>query len=361
MKIDTLIHSESELTHSSEPPCPIVLSSRIRLARNLEKFPFPGWANPEQRNTLFKHLSEVLRELPPIKKAQIFSVSDLNELERRVLVERHLMSRELSTSDPGSGIVISEDQSCAIMINEEDHLRIQVLKNGFQLDDIWETIDNLDSSIECRTEYAFSTELGYLTACPTNVGTGMRASVMMHLPGLVLIEHMEKVIRALNQLGLAVRGVFGEGSEASGSIFQISNQQTLGESERDIINRLNTVLKTIITQENNARQKLLETNKRKILDKIGRSYGTLRNAHLLTSSESMNLLSLLRLAVDLNILPENCRAEVDRLFIESQPGHIQYNAKSDIKPEKRDELRADTLRTSLRSFPLLDFDKLNLS
>ncbi len=355
MNIDSLISANEQWMNAVEPPCPVILSSRIRLARNLVKYPFPGWANPSQRQELLATLCDALCRLPEMKEATVLSVAELSELEKLVLVERHLMSRELSGASAGAGMVISKNQNFAVMINEEDHLRLQVMQNGFKLDEIWTLIDNLDSGIERQVEYAFSPELGYLTACPTNVGTGMRASVMMHLPGLVLIEHMEKVIRALNQLGLAVRGVLGEGSEASGSVFQISNQQTLGESEVDIIHRLSNVLRTIIQQEKNARQKLFESNSRKILDKIGRSYGALQNAHLLTSSESMNLLSLMRLAVDMQLLPEDRRGLIDRLFIDSQPGHIQYNAHGDIEPSRRDALRADLMRTHFNTLPPLNF------
>jgi protein arginine kinase len=203
---------------------------------------------------------------------------------------------------------------------------------------------------------AFSSELGYLTACPTNLGTGMRASVMMHLPALVLGTQMEKVIRAVNQLGLAVRGLFGEGSEASGSIFQISNQQTLGESEEEILKRLASVLQTIVEQEQNARAKLFESDSAKLLDKIGRAYGTVRNAHVLTSAEAMNCLSLLRLAADLSLLPEAERVNVDRLFIECQPGHVQLAARGALETEKRDVARARFLREQMAALPPLNFN-----
>ena len=205
-------------------------------------------------------------------------------------------------------------------------------------------------------DYAFSSEFGYLTACPTNVGTGMRASAMLHLAGLVLVDQMEKVIRAVNQLGLAVRGISGEGSEASGSVFQISNQQTLGESEGDIIRRLVSVLKTVIQHEQNARQKMLQKNPRKMMDKIGRAYGTLMNAHVLSSAEAMNLLSLIRLAVDLEMIPAESRALVDRLFIESQPGHIQYVVHASTDVDQRDSMRADYIRENLSTLPPLDFE-----
>jgi len=214
----------------------------------------------------------------------------------------------------------------------------------------------LDNSLEEHLDLAFSSELGYLTACPTNLGTGMRASVMMHLPALVLGSQMEKVIRAVNQLGLAVRGLFGEGSEASGSIFQISNQQTLGESEEEILKRLASVLQTIVEQEQNARAKLFENDSPKLLDKIGRAYGTVRNAHVLTSAEAMNCLSLLRLAADLSLLPEAERVNVDRLFIECQPGHVQLAARGALETEKRDVARARFLREQMAALPPLNFN-----
>lgn len=356
MSIEALIQSDAALAHARDVTGPVVLSSRIRLARNLEGYAFPGWASEDKRLELLERLSGVLMGLPEMKEASALDLAKLDDLEKQVLVERHLMSRELSAAEAGAGVIISRDQSCAVMINEEDHLRIQVLRNGFQLEAIWELIDALDSGIEAEVSYAFSPELGYLTACPTNVGTGMRASVMMHLPGLVLIEHMEKVVRALNQLGLAVRGVLGEGSEAIGSVFQISNQQTLGESETEIITRLNKVLETIITQEQNARKRLLGNNARKILDKIGRSYGALQNAHLISSSEAMNFLSLMRLGVDLGLLEERHRASIDRLFIESQPGHVQYRAHRNADASLRDSLRADLMRGYFSQMPPLNFD-----
>ena len=211
------------------------------------------------------------------------------------------------------------------MINEEDHLRIQY-QDWFQLAFFMEKVERIDAELESGLDLAFSKEFGYLTACPTNLGTALRASVMMHLPGLVISEHMEKVTRAVNQLGITVRGLFGEGSDATGHVFQISNQQTLGESEEAIISRLGAVFKTIIDHEINARFKYLEENRSRLLDQIGRAFGILQNAHLLTSNEAMGMLSLIRLAVDLGMLPESNRTNIDRLFIECQPGHIQHAA-----------------------------------
>jgi protein arginine kinase len=252
-------------------------------------------------------------------------------------------------------VVINKEQTVSVMINEEDHLRLQVLRAGLQLKKAWGAIDDLDSALEERLDYAFSPTLGYLTACPTNLGTGMRASAMMHLPALVISSQMERVVRAVNQLGLVVRGLFGEGSDASGSIFQISNQTTLGETEEQILSRLGSVLDTILEHELNARARLLETDGPKLYDKIGRAYGILQQSHLLSSSEAMNLLSLLRLGIDLGAFPAGTRAVTDRLLIEAQPGHLQHAARHELEPGARDLLRARLLRSEFANFAKPDF------
>ncbi len=356
MQILPILETPAEVAPGASHPGPIVLSTRVRLARNLRSFPFPGWAKEAQRRDIFARCANATTEAPQMKRAFTLDISALDDLEKQVLVERHLISRELSAASAGAGVIISRDQSTSVMINEEDHLRLQVLRPGFQFKRVWKQVDALDNSLEEHLDLAFSSELGYLTACPTNLGTGMRASVMMHLPALVLGSQMEKVIRAVNQLGLAVRGLFGEGSEASGSIFQISNQQTLGESEEEILKRLASVLQTIVEQEQNARAKLFENDSPKLLDKIGRAYGTVRNAHVLTSAEAMNCLSLLRLAADLSLLPEAERVNVDRLFIECQPGHVQLAARGALETEKRDVARARFLREQMAALPPLNFN-----
>jgi protein arginine kinase len=303
--------------------------------------------------------ADQIADLPQMKNGAFFDISELSDLEKQVLVERHLISRELCESESGSGVFINKDQTCSVMINEEDHLRIQFLKTGFSLRSIWKQIDRFDNSLESDLDVAFSPEFGYLTACPTNLGTALRASVMLHLPGLVISDHMDKVIRAVNQLGITVRGLFGEGSDATGHVFQISNQQTLGESEEEIMSRLGNVFKTIIDHEINARFKYLEENRSRLLDQIGRAFGVLQNAHVINSNEAMNLLSLMRLAVDFEMLPEVNRADIDRLFIECQPGHIQHSAGEGIEPDARDLCRADKLREEFSQFPSLDFDRVS--
>lgn len=355
MKINELIDSHSELTDTAASKSAVVLMTRIRLARNLANHPFPGWAKETQKREIRDQCMQAVAALPQMKRGLAIPVETLDELQKQILVERHLISRELCHAKSGSGIVISKDQSCVVMINEEDHLRIQVLRAGFQFKKVWNTINALDTDLEEHVDFAFSPRLGYLSACPTNLGTGIRASAMMHLPALVISSQMEKVVRAVNQLGMAVRGLFGEGSDASGSIFQISNQTTLGESEEGIIKHLHGVLNTIVDQELNARQKLLETDANKLSDKIGRAFGILQNGYLLNSSEAMNLLSLIRLGIDLGVFTDTQRAVIDRLFIECQPGHVQHAAKGSYNPDQRDVLRASRLRAEFAKMPAPDF------
>ena len=360
MLITPLIEAKAELTDGGLAPEPIVLSTRIRLARNLAAEAFPGWADSAQRDALLERCLDNLSPLPAFREGIFLQISDLTSLEMQVLVERRLVSRELIENPEGSGVLISPTQSLTIMVNEEDHLRIQGLRSGFNFRKTWEEVDGLDTEIEEHLDYAFSDSFGYLTACPTNVGTGLRASAMLHLPGLVMRGHMEKVVRMVNQLGLAVRGNLGEGSEATGSLFQISNQQTLGESEEQILKRLINILHAIIEQENNARGLLLEKQPALIMDKIGRAYGILQNGHLLSSQEAVNLLSLMRLAVDIGMLPVEKRAQIDRVMMEVQPGHVQCTANADIAPEERDQLRAVRIREQFASFPTLDFSNIHL-
>ena len=355
MTIGSLIDTPSELTDSASSKSAIVLMTRIRLARNLAGHPFPGWAKPAQREKVLEACTEAVTATTSMKRGLSVGVDDLGELEKRILVERHLISRELSGSKQGSGVVISKDQACSVMINEEDHLRIQMLRAGFQLKKTWSAINDMDSALEDSLDFAFSSTLGDLTACPTNLGTGMRASAMMHLPAMVIANQMEKVVRAVNQLGMVVRGLFGEGSDASGSIFQISNQTTLGESEEEILKRLSGVLQSIIEHELNARARLLEQDSGKLFDKIGRAYGILQNGHVLSSNEAMNLLSLIRLGVDLGVFPDAKRSVTDRLFIEAQPGHLQYAQKGEFEAGQRDLLRAQRLRSEFANFARPDF------
>jgi len=334
----------------------IVLVTRIRLARNLSDVPFPGWAKEAQRGDILAKCQDAISQIPQMRRSTALKMTELTELERNVLVERHIISRELSASKEGSGVVISRDLGSAVMINEEDHLRIAVLRPGLQLRRVWNTVSAIDNALEDTLDYAFSPKLGYLTACPTNLGTALRASSMMHLPALVISGQMEKVVRAVNQLGLVVRGLHGEGSDASGSIFQISNQTTLGESEASILKRLGGVLETIVDQEINARERLLDGESRKLFDKIGRAFGLLRNSYVVSSTEALNLLSLVRLGAGVGVFPEVARPRIDQLFTLCQAGHVQYAEKAAKGAPERDIFRATMLRGEFENFPKPDFN-----
>jgi protein arginine kinase len=333
----------------------IVLSSRVRLARNLPDLPFPGHAKKADRIKAYDLLMPLVSTTPQMGPDPFAEGLDkLAPLDKQVLVERHLISREHAAKSAGSGFVLNREESFCVMVNEEDHLRMQALRPGLQLKQAWLAIDSLDSALQEKVPFAYADQYGYLTACPTNLGTGIRVSAMLHLPGLVLAEHINQIIQAVNKLGLAVRGLYGEGTEALGNIFQVSNQQTLGESESEIVERLNKVALQIIEAEQNARAAQLEKKPRFLFNHIGRAYGILSQAHVITSKETMNLLSLLRLGVDLGMFEGINRSLVDELFLISQPWHLQLARPEKLDAEQRDALRAELLRARMRQFPAPD-------
>jgi protein arginine kinase len=325
------------------------MSSRVRLARNLKDAAFPGWAKKPERIRVLETIQPAIEALPEMKGSFSGTMDRLTSLEKQILVERHLISREHAAKSAGSGLVLNRDETLCFMINEEDHLRMQALCPGLQLRQAWAKIDAADSALEKKLTYAFSSELGYLTACPTNLGTGIRVSAMLHLPGLVLAEQINPIIQSVNKLGLAVRGLYGEGTEALGNVFQVSNQMTLGEAEIAIVERLEKVLAQIIEHEENARDSLLEKKPKMVYNHIGRAYGILANAHSISSKETMNLLSLMRLGVDMALFPGVDRSLVDELFILTQPAHLQKQHSEKLSAEDRDLLRADMVRERLRS------------
>ncbi|PWU15298.1 MAG: protein arginine kinase [Verrucomicrobia bacterium] len=326
----------------------IVMSSRVRLARNIKDAAFPGWAKKPERVRVLEIVRPAIESLPEMKDAFSEAMDTLSTLDKQILVERHLISREHAAKSAGSGLVLNKDETLCFMINEEDHLRMQALRPGLQLRQAWGAMDQTDSVLEKKLDYAFSPDLGYLTACPTNIGTGIRVSAMLHLPGLVLAEQINPIIQSVNKLGLAVRGLYGEGTEALGNVFQVSNQMTLGESETAIVERLEKVLAQIIEHEENARQTLLEKKPKMVFNHIGRAYGILANAHSISSKETMNLLSLMRLGVDLGVFPGVERSLVDELFILTQPAHLQKQHSEKLSAEERDLLRADMVRERLK-------------
>jgi len=351
MKLEQLLKGANEWVQTEGPQNRIVLSSRVRMARNLRQHAFPGWAKKAERQRALELLRPVIEGLPEMADCFSELMDNIAAIDKQTLVERHLISREHAVKNVGSGVIVSASGVISVMINEEDHLRMQAIHAGFQIKEAFNLIDRVDTELEKQLEYAFSPRLGYLTACPTNIGTGMRASAMVHLPGMVLSDQINQIIQAVNKLGLAVRGLYGEGTEAMGNMFQVSNQTTLGEREADIIERLNKVVLQIIEHEESARLTLLEKKPKLIYNHIGRAYGILTNAHTVASKEALNLLSLLRLGVDLELLPAATRAVVDELFVLAQPAHIQKFAARKLTTEERDILRADLIRGRLAVMP----------
>jgi protein arginine kinase len=348
MNLDSLTQNHGEWLRASGPEADIVISSRIRLARNLSSFPFTNRASTHQKTEIEQYLKARLERLTFDPSLEYVNLVGLPMLDRQLLVERQLISRELANSEGPRGVAFANNEIISIMVNEEDHIRLQVIRSGFTLDEAWQDADRLDDKLEEKVPYAFSEELGYLTACPTNVGTGMRASVMLHLPALVLTKQIEKVFRALQKINLAVRGLYGEGSRASGDFYQISNQVTLGKSETTIINEIRDVIPNIINYERQARQALTRENGQVVLDRVRRAFGTLKNAAMMTSEETMDLLSSVRLGVNLGLIDDIDILAVNELFIHTQPAHLQKLLGKELDSEERNSERARFLRNRLR-------------
>ena len=347
MTLEELVQQTGEWLRGSGPRADIVMSSRIRLARNLQGISFPQWAAKPQRTQVRTRVTEAVQACKILKGSLILEMKGLSELDRLLLVERHLISREHAMGRNEKGIVVSDREIVALMINEEDHLRLQVLQSGFNLQEGWSVLTQVSDELEQRLSYAFLPEWGYLTACPTNVGTGMRASCMLHLPCLVMTKQINRVLHAITRLGLTARGLYGEGTEAAGNFFQLSNQVTLGVSEEDILDNLERLIKQVIEQEEAARKVLVNQSRDALEDRIWRAYGTLKSAHLISSNETVELLSLVRLGVDLGLIPGVERGSLNRLFIQIQPAHLQKLEGRPLSPGERDSRRAKLLRESL--------------
>ncbi len=349
MQLSEFLTPPAESTQRTGPEDKIVLSSRVRLARNLGEHSFPTWAKKTERVKILESVRPAIEQLPQMVAGFCETMDNLSALDKQILIERHLISREHAAKGQGSGLALSRDEALSIMINEEDHLRMQALLPGLQVQEAWTMINGVDDQLEKSVPYAFSEERGYLTACPTNLGTAMRVSAMLHLPGLALSEHINRIINSVTKLGLAVRGLYGEGTEALGNIFQVSNQMTLGESEETIVERLRKVLNQVIEEEENARGCLLEDKLKTVLNHIGRAYGILSNAHSISSKETMNQLSFLRLGVDFEMFKSLNRPLIDELFMITQPAHLQKQHTDKLGAEERDIHRADLLRKRLKN------------
>lgn len=348
--IDKIVsRAASNWTQDSGPHNQIVISSRIRLARNLNKLPMPSFQNESSSYTVLERVRLAYEDLKMSEQGYYFyRLEELPPLEKQILIEKHLISPEFATARPNQALIINKDEAVSIMINEEDHLRIQVLYNGLQLHRAWEEADNIDNLLESRLDYAFSEEKGYLTACPTNVGTGLRASVMVHLPALVITKQAGRFFSTLHHLGLTVRGLYGEGTEATGHFFQISNQITLGQKESEIIQNLTSVTLQIAEKEQEIRRALLKESALQLTDKVGRALGILKFASVLSSQEALSLLSDVRLGQDLGILTTGLtNKELTELMIEAQPGFLQKYSGRTMNAQERDEARARLFKEKL--------------
>lgn len=327
----------------------IVLGTRVRLARNFAKIPFPAIADRDQSKSILNKCNQLTPKLSEIINVKFHKLAEVDQLERQVMMERHLISPQQTENVIFKGLILSENEDVSIMVNEEDHLRIQVLLPGLALMEAWQLASRIDDTIEENNEYAFDQNLGYLTSCPTNVGTGMRASVMLHLPALARINQLSKVLGSVSQFGLVIRGIYGEGSESYGNMYQISNQVSLGHTEEDIIDHLTKMADQIIKNERQARQFLMQDEYRlKTEDKIYRSFGVLSNARIMDTKESLELLSEVKLGIDLGLFEDLDDDLLKELIVEIRSAHLQKTMGQSLPEKERDRLRASLIRDRIQ-------------
>ncbi len=340
-----LIGSDADLAPAND----IVISSRVRLARNLRDYRFPAHITASERDQLIGELTRIVADLEVdgIGGLDVFAISELGLMERQALVEKHLLSLNIANAVEAGAFAVNEDETVSLMIGEEDHLRIQAILPGLNIREAAELADALDNALCEQVDYAYDEKYGFLTSCPTNVGTGIRASVMLHLPALVVTKQINKIIGAATQVGLTVRGIYGEGSEPLGNLFQISNQVTLGRSEEEIILNLQGVVEQVIELERQRQQELLNNNRSEIVDQIQRNYGILANATIINSKEATERLSDLRLGAALDLIEGLSPRTVDELFVRIQPGYLQYVAGTELNEQERDVERAKIIRNRI--------------
>ena len=348
-ELDELLTKTSEWLRGTGPVSDIVMSSRVRLARNLEQLPFATRATEASQTEALRIIREGIEKTDSLKPARVFLMGDLDELDRQFLVERHLVSREHASRQDHRAVAVGTGEVVSIMVNEEDHLRIQVMQSGLALQQAWALIDALDDELAANVPYAYSSEWGYLTCCLTNTGTGLRASIMVHLPALVMTKQINKVLHAITKLGLTARGLYGEGTEAQGNFFQISNQVSLGRSEEELVENIERILKQVIEHEQTARDTLAANNRMQLEDRIWRAYGILRHAQTINSNEALDLLSAVRLGVDLEVMKELNRSTINELFLFSQPAHLQKLEGGRLSAHDRDTKRAALIRRRLNA------------
>lgn len=331
------------------PDQDVILSTRIRLARNLNQLAFPGHQTAEDTAKLLDQLTSLLPMLSEKTQSdwQLIRLQELNSDQQRILIDKHLMSPMMAEKAESTALILKEDESVSIMVNEEDHLRLQVLLSGLQLEQAWKLANEIDDVLEAQLEIAFSNEFGYITACPTNVGTGLRASVMVHLPALVISKRIGSFITGINQLGMVVRGFYGEGTEAIGQIFQISNQISLGQSEEEILTNLQAIVKQVVEEERKTRQQLFAQIPLQLRDRIGRTLGILSNAWLLNGKEAVQKLSDLRLGVEQDLLENLSYQELNGLMVLLQPAWLNQASEETLSADQRDVQRAAVMRRLL--------------
>lgn len=348
MKLSDLTQGAGEWLRGSGPQSDIVISSRIRLARNVAGYHFLSKCPRPTRASLEAKIRDVVLAVGISPKTFYVDLEKATDMDRQLLVERHLISKPHAGAEGARGVAVSENETVSIMVNEEDHLRIQVLRSGLQLEEAWEQISRLDDALESKLDFAFHPRFGYLTACPTNLGTGIRVSVMLHLPALKLTGEIEKVFRAAKDLKLAVRGLYGEGTEATGDFFQISNQTTLGKSEEELITEFkHLVIPKIIDFEHHARKALLNDRTVALDDKVFRALGTLRAARMIGSEEVLAHLSHLRMGINLGRVKDLDIRTVNELFLLTQPAHLQKITNRKLEGDQRRAARADYIRQRL--------------
>lgn len=331
------------------PEAAIAVSSRVRLARNINSIPFPTRMKPGQGEAIINKVWESVSQSSEAmsKNLVLMKMGKLDPIDRQILVEKHLISPDLGESKSESAVILSRDEKISIMINEEDHLRIQCIFPGMQLEDAWQLCTRLDALFEESIDFAYDSKLGYLTCCPTNLGTGIRASVMLHLPALGMSGYIKSILEACGKLGIAVRGIYGENSEASGNMFQISNQVTLGQTEEEIIASVKNIASQIIEQEKMLRKELYNQNPYRFEDRIYRSLGLLSNARIIAAEESLKLLSDVRLGVDMGIIGGIDMEVMNEIMLVTQPAYIQRLEGRTLSPDERDIRRAELIRKAL--------------
>lgn len=326
----------------------IIFSSRIRLARNFSDYPFPSRASKYQKKEILSKVETIYSKISGLKSGVFLRMEDVNTLDKQFLIERHLISQEHSCGFDEKGLIILPDEKLSIMVNEEDHLRMQAITSGLDLKKCWESINAIDNELASSLGFAFMPNLGYLTSCPTNVGTALRASCMLHLPALTFTKRINKILELLTKISFTTRGFFGEGTQALGDFFQISNQVSLGVSEPEIIDNLEGVVSQVKEQEIDARKDLLKKHKVNLEDNVWRSFGIVKNCRLISSKEALSHLSILSLGLDLGIIKKIDRKLLNSLFIIIQPAHLQKIEGRALKEKERDFIRAQILREKLK-------------